>query len=95
MSRRPGIGKVHFQKYAQEIYLHDEVVTRGHPSRPPKFYDKLLDKFFPELYADIKDKRECALALSPPEDRTPGRLEVREKVKVAQIGHLTRSYELG
>lgn len=95
MSRRPGIGRAHFDAFRSEIYDRDEVVCRGVPSKPPKFYDKLLEKEFPSEYAIIKDERECALSLSPPENRSPDRLEVREKVKVAQVGHLSRRYEIG
>lgn len=95
MSRRPGIGFGHFERYQKEIYSSDTVVCRGHESRPPKFYDKLLEKFAPDKYALIKEERECALELSSSKDRTPDRLAVREAVKVAQIGHLSRRYEIG
>lgn len=95
MSRRPGIGALHLEKYLKEIYPADEVVCRGHPSKPPKFYDKLLEKFDPVAYAEVKDNRECALALSPMKDRTPKRLRVREAVKLAQMGTLSRRYEIG
>ena len=95
MSRRPGIGSLHFDKYSGEIYPADEVISRGHPSKPPKFYDRQLEKCNPALYALVKDNRECALALSPMKDRTPDRLRVREAVKLAQIGHLNRRYEIG
>lgn len=95
MSRRPGIGALHLEKFIKEIYPYDECVSRGHPSKPPKFYDKLLERYDPELYAEVKDQRECALMLAPKEDRTDERLAVRERVKLAQIGHLSRSYEIG
>lgn len=95
MSRRPGIGALHFDKYVREIYPADEIVVRGARSKPPKFYDRLLEKSDPMAYAVLKDQRECALMLSPIKDRTPTRLAVREAVKLAQIGHLSRRYEIG
>lgn len=95
MSRRPGIGALHFEKYHQEIYPSDEVVSRGHPSKPPKFYDRMLEKCNPPLYAQVKDDRECALSLSSKYERSPTRLRVREAVKLAAIGHLSRKYEIG
>lgn len=95
MSRRPGIGALHFEKYAREIYPRDEVVARGHLSKPPKFYDRCLEKVDPALYAQVKDERECALMLAPIQDRTADRLAIREAVKLAQIGHLSRRYEIG
>lgn len=94
MSRRPGIGHSYFASYADQIYRHDFVVIRGVPSRVPKFYDKLLEKADPSLYARVKDDRECALSIFPPEDRTPDRLAVRERVKQAQLRHLSRRYEI-
>lgn len=95
MSRRPGIGTGHFDLYHSDIYRGDFVVTRGVPARVPKFYDKLLEKSDPALYARIKDDRECALSIVPPEDRTPDRLAIRERVKQAQLRHLSRRYEIG
>lgn len=93
MSRRPGIGALHFKKYHADIYPSDQCVVRGHPSKPPKFYDKLLEKSDPESYLLLKEQRECALTSSPGHDRTPERLEVRERVKKAQIKALVRKYE--
>lgn len=95
MSRRPGIGALHFEKYMTEIYPSDECVSRGHPSKPPKFYDKMLERFDPAMYLEVKDQRECALMLAPKTDKTDDRLAVRERVKLAQIGHLSRRYEIG
>lgn len=94
MSRRPGIGALHFQKFRHEIYPSDEVIVRGKPSKPPKFYDKLLEKTDPAAYALLKDERESALSLSPTlADRSPSRLEVRHVVKRAQIQQLQRKFE--
>jgi len=95
MSRRPGIGYAHLEKYLGDIYPSDECVSRGHPSKPPKFYDRCLEKLNPALYSDVKDARECALASAPKIHRTDDRLAVREAVKLAQIGTLTRRYEIG
>lgn len=95
MSRRPGIGAGHFDRLRTDIYPSDQCVVRGHISKPPKFYDKLLEKSDPEMYLRIKEQRECALTSSPGHDRTPARLEVRERVKKAQIKALKRTLENG
>ena len=95
MSRRPGIAHGHFDKYMPEIYPADEVVSRGHPSKPPKFYDKLLERYNPAVYAKVKEMRECALMLSPVAERSPQRLHVKETCKQAQIASLNRRYEIG
>lgn len=95
MSRRPGIGAAHFGKFWSEIYPSDQVVSRGHAAKPPKFYDRMLEKHNPSMYARVKDDRECALASSSIAERSPSRLFVKETVKLAQIGHLQRRYEIG
>lgn len=95
MSRRPGIGSLHVEQLYREIYPADEVVSRGHLAKPPKFYDRYLEKIDPALYLKVKEQRECALTLSPIEERSPERLAVRETVKLAQVGHLSRRYEIG
>lgn len=93
MSRRPGIGHMHFEKYAQEIYPRDEIIVRGKQCKPPKFYDKLLERYKPELYMNLKESREIALTSSPIEERSPQRLAIREEVKRAQIRSLARNLE--
>lgn len=95
MSRRPGIGFQHFDRYMPEIYPADEVISRGHRAKPPKFYDKLLERYNPLVYAKVKEMRECALMLSPVGERSPQRLHAKEACKQAQIASLTRRYELG
>lgn len=94
MSRRPGIGKLHFDRHHREIYPQDEIIVRGVRCKPPKFYDRQLEKLDPKAYELLKDQRECALMLSPTrEHRTPARLEVRHVVKRASIQSLRRKLE--
>lgn len=95
MSRRPGIGYLHFQKYVNNIYPRDTVLSRGVSAKPPRFYDRLLDKVNPAMYERIKEAREFALATSSKSDKSEERLLVREAVKLASIGHLSRRYEIG
>ncbi|WNK14439.1 MAG: replication initiator protein [Microvirus sp.] len=57
MSRRPGIGAAFHAKYAEEIWASDSVIIRGHEMRPPKFYDRTLERTDPELYYEIRDQR--------------------------------------
>lgn len=99
MSRRPGIGRLHFDNYNDSIYPNDycvSVTAKGSfRSKPPKFYDKILEKQNPLLYQQTKEKREYALATSSKQDKTPERLAVGEQVKLAKIGQLKRRYEIG
>lgn len=58
MSRRPGIGTAFMQKYADEIYANDSVIIRGIEVRPPKAYDRILEREDPETYYQVRDQRE-------------------------------------
>lgn len=58
MSRRPGIGKGWYDKYKAEVYPSDEIISKGVSSKPPRFYDNLLDKENPLLLKQIKKQRE-------------------------------------
>lgn len=96
MSRRPGIGALHFDRYSNEIYLRDEITSRGgHKSKPPRFYDKLLARQNKDKYEDVKDLREHALSLTSLEDRSPRRLRDRETVQIAKSGLNKRKFENG
>jgi len=57
MSRRPGIGSKWYDKYKNDVITNDIQIVRGHETRPPKFYDKLLEKENPEQYKVNKTKR--------------------------------------
>lgn len=41
MSRRPGIAAGWFEKFASDVYPSDEVICRGRPAKPPRYYDQL------------------------------------------------------
>lgn len=44
MSRRPGLGSSWFDMFRDDVYPDDFVVMKGQKMRPPKFYDKRLDR---------------------------------------------------
>lgn len=90
MSRRPGIARDWFDEYENDVYPWDEVVSRGHPAKPPRYYDKLLEERNPELFGSVQLQRELN---ANAKDSTPQRLAAREKVKEAQLTLLTRGYE--
>lgn len=64
-SKRPSIGKEWFDKYWRDVYPRDEkVVDANHRYRPPRYYDKLLERIEPEMYLCVKKRRmEKAIAL--------------------------------
>ena len=57
MSRSRGIGYDWYKKYSGDLYPSDECIVNGNVCRPPKFYDKLLERDDPELYMKIKAGR--------------------------------------
>lgn len=90
MSLKPGIGADWFVKYSSDVYPHDHVVIDGSPSKPPRFYDKLLSRVDPDTFLAIKDKRMLDIADSL-SDNTPARLVTKEIVTKAAISQLKRS----
>ncbi len=75
MSRRPGIGAGWYDLYSEEVYPSDEVIVNGFPSKPPRFYDRLLEASSPEVALEIRNERRRSRSR---EDETPARLAVRE-----------------
>lgn len=83
MSRRPGIGKAWFEKFADDVYTHDELIMRGEKMRPPRYYDKLLAASDPTKAEAVCFAR--ARLVRDLEDVTPRRLKVREAVTLGRI----------
>lgn len=94
MSRRPGIGETWFREFHGDVYPYDEVVARGHPNKPPRYYDKLLQRMSERDYEEVKLKRKQKQKILMP-DCTPARLKDREKCLMARVKQLHRSYENG
>jgi len=92
MSRRPGIGRGWFDKYATDVYPDDFVVMNGSKMRPPKYYDRVLEKTRPYEFDDVKEKRflngEKYL-----DNNTSDRLKVRETVQKRRLELLTRNLQ--
>jgi len=73
------------------VFPSDEVISRGHPARPPRFYEKL----FEEAHGDIESvkRKRRAEAAKHAVDCTDARLRVRERVHLARGRMLKRSIE--
>lgn len=56
-SKRPAIGAEWLKKYLRDVYPSDEVIMRGRSMRPPKYYDVLLERLFPDEYFGLKARR--------------------------------------
>lgn len=93
MSRRPGIGREFVARYGRDFYPSDECVVDGRVSKPPRYYDNVMETVSPEMVRKVKMRRMVAAQLD--EDNGGGRLVVREEVKNAAVSTLTRSLDYG
>lgn len=92
MSRRPGIGKGWLDKHLADVYPSDKVLVNAKPCRPPRYYDSLFEIQYPSDFSAIKQAR-VKNAKKHSSNNTPGRLKVREQVKLARLKLLIRDLE--
>lgn len=92
MSLKPAIAKDWYKQFKSDVYPSDQVILRGMPMKPPKFYDRLLELEDPEARAAIRERR-MKDAVRREADNTSRRLRDREVVKLAQINQLKRELE--
>lgn len=57
MSLRPAIGKRWIERHWRDIYPRDYVVIDGVECKPPRYYDKWMDKYFPLIMDGVRSKR--------------------------------------
>ena len=94
MSRRPAVGADWIATYADEVYWSDQVIFRGHPTKPPRFYDKQLKKENPSLYDLTKNDstfKRLDADTKQKENNRPQRLKVRATVTRAKISTFKRN----
>lgn len=84
MSLRPGIGAAWFDRFSGDVYPHDRLVVGGVVQRPPRFYDKLLERVEPGLLEELKGGR-TERAKERYLDNTYERLKVKEAVTAARM----------
>lgn len=93
MSRRPGLASHWFSSYVNEVFPEDEVIARGVPCRPPRYYDKLFEAAHGDIES-VKTRRRIK-ALKVADNNTPERLRVREVCAAARLAELKRGFEGG
>lgn len=92
-SLKPGIGRAWFDKYGlTDVYPRDEVIVRGVRCKPPRYYDKLLEEADPEMFRQVKAKRDWRREFSQ-DDNLYRRLIVKERCQVARMKLLVRNVE--
>jgi len=93
-STRPGIGRRWYERFGAVVRAADAVVARGFESKPPRYYDKLMEASHPKAFAVAKAARiEAGASDDAWKDQRPARLAVREAVKKAQYQSLKRNLE--
>lgn len=85
-----GIGASWFAQYGNDIYPHDYVVIRNTKTKPPRYYDNLYSRKFPEEFEMIQFARELE-GKSRASDNTYERLAVKEQVAKAKLALLKRT----
>lgn len=92
MSNRPGIGYEWFKRYQNDVYPHDYVVLRGGTRfKPPKYYDKLLERVDGYTLDDVKASRlEYALNFVEDYFTTRERLDTRHRLARLRLKDLPR-----
>lgn len=92
MSRRPGIGRSWIDKYSADVYPADEIIVRGVPARPPRYYDRVFEVRSPSSFEAIKLRREgeagrleemvlkSGVSVSVPRSTNARRLAVRKRI---------------
>lgn len=87
MSLRPGIGATWFDKYFTSDMVNDSVVINGVECKPPRYFDKLLERRDKLEMAERKAVREFK-AYRRRDDNSSRRLKDREIVKRASLEKL-------
>lgn len=94
MTCSKGIGQAWIEKYKDETYRDDSIISRGHEGKPPRYYDKYLKAIEPRAWRKVElDRLVAGNARQVRWNRTTERLLVREQVKLAELGTRPRSYE--
>jgi len=89
MSLKPGIGAGWYDKFHTDVFPHDRVVVNGTETKPPKYYDRLLQRRNPDAYDEIKSQRMLDM-VDAFRDNTPQRLSAKLKCADAKLSQLQR-----
>ncbi|AXL14820.1 replication initiator protein [Microviridae sp.] len=92
MSRRPGLAAEWFDQFSDGVYPWDEVIINGHPNKPPRYYDKLLERQDPVELQRVKQQR-ADNGAKYAHDNTPARLHQRHQVAKAKLSLQKRNLE--
>jgi len=92
-SLKPGIGSGWLDKYgSSDVFPLDEVVVRGVKCKPPRYYDKRLERDDPKAFELVKIARSERADVRA-DDNSYKRLLVKERCQQARFKKLIRTIE--
>lgn len=92
VSRRPGLGFDFFERFNKHFYAIDSHITStGKQVKVSRYYDRLLEKQFPQKFAEIKALRREKSALTSAVNHTTKQKRVHREVHQARIKRLRRT----
>ena len=80
MSLKPAIGRRWIEKYWRDVYPRDFVVMSGVEMKPPRYYDKWLERERPQMFMNILERRYAEAT-----EIEPDKLRAKEKIHEARI----------
>ncbi len=80
MSLRPAVGNRWIRKYWNDVYPRDYVVIDGVKAKPPRYYDKWMDQYFPYIMEEVRQRR-----YEKQEDLTKYQLTAGEKIHQSRV----------
>ena len=88
-SRRPGLGREHYEKFKSDYYkaTTSQINVRGHHTRPPRYYDKQYEKTNPKHYNALKFARQME-TIRNRQNHTPARLKAEEIITNTKLKSL-------
>lgn len=89
-SRRPAIGRAWIEKYYSDVYPSNEVIMNEKSVRPPRYYDKYLEKNYPKLYERVMQKRAEKELDFNLDEKTPERLLTKYELNYLKLKDLKR-----
>lgn len=90
MSLKPAIGSAWLERYIDDMRTTDSIRSDGQSYKPPKFYDRLHKRRYPESYKETQFDREERSWLGTA-DKTPDRLKDRETCAKARLTQKART----
>lgn len=90
-SRRPGLGASWIQEFWEDVYPADRVVTAdGRETKPPKYYDRWLEKNEPEVWEKVRAQRAKEVAENPYDYEQARKKDANLRSKFAMYGRQQR-----